>query len=71
MNAVADDGPNAITTHLTGRVGDDPALIIEHHPKPPVGQDLVDNTFNRKQFFFRHMPIVRVRRDAQDRASRG
>jgi hypothetical protein len=46
-------------------------LIVEHHPEPAIGQDLVHNTFNRKKFFFRHKPIVRVRRDAPDRASRG
>jgi hypothetical protein len=46
-------------------------LIVEHHPEPAIGQDLVHNTFNRKKFFFRHKPIVRVRRNALDRASRG
>jgi len=60
VNPVADDRSNAITPHFAGRVSDDPALIIEHHPKPPVGQDLVDNTFDREQFFFRHQPIVLV-----------
>jgi DNA-binding transcriptional ArsR family regulator len=38
---------------------------------PAIGKDLVHNTFNCKQFFFRHKPIVRVRRDAPDHASRG
>jgi catechol 2,3-dioxygenase-like lactoylglutathione lyase family enzyme len=50
---------------------DNPVLIVEHHPEPAIGKDLVHNTFNCKQFFFRHKPIVRVRRDAPDKASRG
>ena len=27
-------------------------LVVEHHPEPAIGQDLVDNTFNCKQFSF-------------------
>lgn len=71
MDPIADDRPNAVAAHLAGRVSDDPMLIVEHHPEPAVGEDLVDNTFNYEQFFFCHKPIVRVRRDAPDRASRG
>lgn len=71
MNAIADDRPDAVTAHLAGRVSNNPMVIVEHHPEPAIGQDLVHNTFDCKQFFFRHKPIVRVRRDAPERASRG
>ena len=71
MNPIAYHRPNSVTAHLARRISDDPMLILEQHPESAVGKDFVDNTFNCEQSFFRHEPTVRVRRDAQDRASRG
>ena len=71
MDPVADDRSNAKAAHLTCRVGDDPILIVEHHPKPPVRENLVNHTFDRKQFFFRHRQSILVRRVAHQRAARG
>jgi len=54
MNAVANDGPDAIAAHFASGVGDDPDLIIEQDPEPSVRQYLVDNTFDGEKFFLRH-----------------
>ena len=53
MDAVADDGADAVAPHLSGRVGDDPDLIVQRHSKPAVGQDLVDDALDGQQLFFR------------------
>ncbi len=53
MDAVADDGPDAVAPHLSGRVGDDPDLVVQRHSEPAVGQDLVDDALDRQQLFFR------------------
>ena len=58
MDAVPDNRPNAISAHFAGRVSDDPALVVEQHPKSAIRQNFVNNTFDREQFFFRHKPIV-------------
>ena len=57
MHAIAHDGSNAIPPHLAGRVGNDLALVVEQHPEPTVRQNLVDNTFDRKQLFFAGVPL--------------
>jgi len=54
VNAVANDRANAVATHFASCVSDDPTLIVEHHPEPAVRQNLVDNAFDCKQFFFHH-----------------
>jgi hypothetical protein len=36
MDPISDNGADAETSHLAGRVGDDPMLIIEHHTEPTV-----------------------------------
>jgi hypothetical protein len=64
MNAVANNRPNAMPPHLARRVGDNPAVIVEEHPKQTVRQDLVNDAFDRKQIFLGHKPLVLVCRDA-------
>lgn len=58
MNAIADNRPNAIATHLAGGVGDDPTPVIKHDAEPAVRQNLVNDTFDGEQFFFGHKAIV-------------
>ena len=53
VNTIADDRSDAVSTHLAGRVGNDPDVILEHHTKPSIGQNLFDHTFDGQQLFFR------------------
>lgn len=53
MDAVADYGPDTVAPHLSGRVGDDPDLVVQRDSEPAVGQDLVDDALDRQQLFFR------------------
>ena len=56
MNTVADDRSNAIAAHPPGCVGDDSNFIVEQNPKPAIREDLVNDAFDREQFFFCHKP---------------
>lgn len=53
VDTIADDRSDAVATHLAGRVGNDPEIIFEHHSKPSIGQNLVDDAFDGQQLFFR------------------
>tara|TARA_B100000378_G_scaffold170636_1_gene137603 strand:- start:499 stop:876 length:378 start_codon:yes stop_codon:yes gene_type:complete len=53
MYAVSNDRSDTVTAHFSGRVGDDPMLIVEGDAEASVGQDLVDRAFHRDELFLR------------------
>ena len=53
MDTVTHDRSDAVAPHLAGRVGDDPGVILQRHPKSAIGQYLVDDAFDGPQLFFR------------------
>jgi hypothetical protein len=71
VDAVADDRPDAVTAHLAGRIRNDAAIVVEQHAEPTVRKNLVNDTFDCKQFFFRHERIILVRRNDPERSARG
>lgn len=56
MHAISDDRPDAEAPHLPRRIRDDATLIVEHDTEAPIGKDLVDDAFDRKQFFLGQAP---------------
>ena len=41
-DGIADDRPDAKTSHPAGRVSDHPMIIFQHDAKTPVGKNLID-----------------------------
>ena len=62
MYAVSNDRSDTVTAHFSGRVGDDPMLIVEGDAEASVGQDLVDRAFHRDELFFRQTIVLSVRK---------
>ena len=55
MNTITNDGSDAVAPHLAGSVGNDPQIIFEHHPKPSIGQDFVNDSFDGQELFLRQI----------------
>ena len=65
MDAITNNGADPKAPHLPCRIRYDPVIIVQHHPKAPVRQDLVDDAFDGKKFLLGHsLFAVRGRHDA-------
>ncbi len=57
---VSNDRADPVAAHFTGRISDDPMLIVECHAKASIGQNLVDLPFHRQEFFLRQTHSLRT-----------
>lgn len=52
MDPVAHDRADAKFAHLASRVGDNLVLVIEQDGEASIGENFLDDAFDRQQFFF-------------------
>ena len=61
MYAVSYDRADPVTAHFSGRVSDNPMLILESHAKATIGQNLVDLALHRNELFLRQAISLRTK----------
>ena len=54
LNPIANDGPDAMSSHPAGRVGNDTMIVFQKDAEAPVRKDLVDQAVEGHQILFGH-----------------
>ena len=67
---VSNDRADPVTAHFTGRVGNNPMLIIECHAEASVRQNLVDLAFHCYELFLRQTHSLRTKNRPRTGVSR-